>query len=456
MNSAPLASRRLGDLLIDKGYLTPDRLRPSLDRQQQEGHARLLGEILIDQGHCTEDHVAECLAVQYGIPHARLDARLFDPKLADLLPRDYLEKNLVLPLFLVRGVLTVAVAEPSNLFLIDEIRGLTKTEVQVVAASQGDIQRMIAATPNSNVFVLDDVVLDDAAEDDAAPLGKAGIAGQPPIARFVNQFIFNAIKEGASDIHIEPSDRSMRVRYRIDGRLRKATETPPHLIDAVTSRIKVMGVMDPSERGMPQEGQIHVMLDGRKIDLRVSIFPAAHGERTVIRVFDAAAVSLNLEDLGFAEDVLNAFRAGIHAPNGIVLVTGPAGSGKSTTLYAALNAVSTPENNVCTVEDPIEYRLPLANQFQVRNKSGMTFPMALRAVLRQDPDVILVGEIRDEDTARTAIQASLAGQLLFGALQANDACSAIARLVHMGVEPYLIGAALTAPTSSVTSLSSSS
>ncbi len=449
MDTAILAPRRLGSLLIDKGYLTPDDLQSALEYQKREGRKKLLGEILVELEYCTEDQIVECLAAEYGVPYAKLDARLMDLKIVDVLPREYVEKYLVLPLFLVRGTLTIAVSEPSNLFLIDEVRGLTGHQVQIVAAGQKDIRRMIATLPNSRVFVIDDIIEDsDGAEvtlieqsiEDIGDVEE--IAGQSPIIRLVNYIIFNAVKEGASDIHIEPAGRCTRVRYRIDGRLHKALEVPHHLIAAVTSRVKIMGSMDISERRLPQDGRVHVMLEGRKIDLRVSTFPAAGGEKTVIRVLDTRAVSLNLEDLGFAEDVLTAFRASINAPNGIILVTGPTGSGKSTTLYAALNAISSMENNVCTVEDPIEYHLPLINQFQVQAKIGMTFSKALRTLLRQDPDVIMVGEVRDEETARTAIQAALTGHLVFSTLHTNDACSAITRLINMGVEPYLIGAAL--------------
>ena len=451
MDTATLAPRRLGSLLIEKGYLTPSELASALTQQKQEGRKKLLGEILVELEYCSEDQVVECLAAEYGVPYAKLDARLFDQKIVDILPREYVEKNLVLPLFLVRGVLTVAVSEPSNLFLIDEIRGLANVQVQIVAASTRDIRRMVTTLPNSKVFVIDDIIEDSDTtdvtliEEAIEDIGDvAEIAGQSPVIRLVNYIIFNAVKEGASDIHIEPAERCMRVRYRVDGRLHKALEVPQHLLNAVTSRIKIMAAMDISERRLPQDGRVHVMLERRKIDLRVSTFPATHGEKTVIRVLDTRAVSLNLEDLGFAEDVLTAFQQSIRTPNGIILVTGPTGSGKSTTLYAALNSISSMENNVCTVEDPIEYHLPLINQFQVQAKIGMTFPKALRTLLRQDPDIIMVGEIRDEETARTAIQAALTGHLVFSTLHTNDACSAITRLINMGVEPYLIGAALNA------------
>ena len=436
--------------MIEKGYITPDGLKAALEKQKVEGKGKLLGELLVELQYCSEDQIVECLAAEYGVPYAKLETRLFDAKIADILPREYIEKNLVLPMFMIRGVLTVAVNEPSNLFLIDEIRGLTNAQVMIVAASTKDIRRMITSLPNSKVFVIDDIIEDSESAnvtlieeviEDIGDIDEEAI-GQNPVIRLVNYIIFNAVKEGASDIHIEPAEHSTRVRYRIDGRLHKSLEVPLHLLNAVTSRIKIMASMDISERRLPQDGRVHVLLEGRKIDLRVSTFPASRGEKTAIRVLDTRSVSLNLEDLGFGEDILNSFRQNIRAPNGIILVTGPTGSGKSTTLYAALNEISSMENNVCTVEDPIEYHLPLINQFQVQSKIGMTFSAALRTLLRQDPDVIMVGEIRDEETAHTAIQAAMTGHLVFSTLHTNNACSAITRLINMGVEPYLIGAAL--------------
>jgi len=451
MTISSAAPPRLGDLLVDQGFLSREDLETALAHQKQQppGLGKLLGEILVELGFCTEHQVLECLANEYGVPFAKLEPRLCDQKVTDVLPREYIEENMVLPLFLVRGTLTVAMSEPSNLFLIDELRQITQLEVQIVAATTKDIRRLLTALPNSKVFVIDDIIEDS--EDANVTLIEEAIedigdveevAGQSPVIRLVNYVIFNAVKEGASDIHIEPSERFMRVRYRIDGRLYKSLEVPSHLLNAVTSRIKIMAGMDISERRLPQDGRIHVMLEKRKIDLRVSTFPTHRGEKTVIRVLDTRSVSLVLEDLGFAEDVLQGFLKNIKAPNGIVLVTGPTGSGKSTTLYAALNNISSMENNVCTVEDPIEYHLPLINQFQVQERVGLTFSKALRTLLRQDPDVIMVGEIRDEETARMAIQAALTGHLVFSTLHTNDACSAVTRLINMGVEPYLIGAAL--------------
>ncbi|MEA1950944.1 MAG: ATPase, T2SS/T4P/T4SS family, partial [Planctomycetota bacterium] len=449
MSSTTTTPRRLGDLLVERGYLSDEMLASALMHQKSGGRSKLLGEILVELEYCSEDQIVECLADEYGVPYAKLEARLYDPKVVDILPREYIENNLVLPLFVVREILTVAVSEPSNLFLIDEIKSLTGLDVQIVAATPKDIRRLLTNLPNSKVFVIDDII-EDSESADVTLIEEAiedigdieEIAGQSPVIRLVNYIVFNAVREGASDIHIEPAERCLRVRYRIDGRLHKWLDVPLHLLNAVTSRIKIMASLDISERRLPQDGRVNVMLERRKIDLRVSTFPSSRGEKTVIRVLDTKSVSLNLEELGFAEDVLNSFQHHILAPNGISLVTGPTGSGKSTTLYAALNTISSMENNICTVEDPIEYHLPLINQFQVQERIGLTFSKALRTLLRQDPDIIMVGEIRDEETARTAIQAALTGHLVFSTLHTNDACSAVTRLVNMGVEPYLIGAAL--------------
>jgi type IV pilus assembly protein PilB len=442
------APPRLGNVLIERGFLTVEQLTAALEEQRGSA-GKLLGEILIERSFCTDDQIIECLAMVYGVPYAKLEPRIADPKIVDCLPREYIEKNLVFPLYKIRSTLTVAVTEPTNLFLIDELHALTSLDVQVVATSAKDIRRMFTTLPDSKTFVIDDIIEDNAqaevtliesAIDDIGDTTE--FAGQSPVIRLVNYVIYNAVKEGASDIHIEPGERCLRIRNRIDGKLYKALEVPLNLLGAVSSRIKIMASLDISERRLPQDGRVHVLLDGRKIDLRVSTFPGSRGEKTVIRVLDTRSVSLNLRDLGFAEDVLAPLQAAIQAPNGIILVTGPTGSGKSTTLYAALNEISSMENNICTVEDPIEYHLPLINQFQVQERVGLTFSKALRTLMRQDPDVIMVGEIRDEETSRTAIQAALTGHLVLSTLHTNDASSAITRLINMGVEPYLIGAAL--------------
>lgn len=450
---SPLPSRpRLGDLLVRRGFLTAEQLQDALRLQNEGERTKLLGELLVDKEFCTEEQVLECLAVEFQLPFVRLEARLFDPKIVELLPRDFIEKHVVLPLFKVRDTLTVAVAEPSDVFLLDRLKAVARCDVQLAIASARDIRRTLQTyLPDSQVFVIDDIIDDVQGEtvelieesiDDIVSVTE--LAGQSPIIRLVNFIIYSAVKEGASDIHIEPTERQIRVRLRVDGALHKALELPGHIAPAVASRIKIMASLDISERRLPQDGRIHVMMEGRSIDLRVSTLPMTFGEKTVIRILDNRNIPLTLSQLGFSSENLDRFQQNINRPNGIVLVTGPTGSGKSTTLYAALNTVSTIEKNICTVEDPVEFQLQLINQFQVNERVGLTFASVLRSLLRQDPDILMVGEIRDAETARIAIQAALTGHLVFSTLHTNDACSAVTRLVNMGVEGYLIGASLNA------------
>ena len=441
---------RLGDLLVRQGFLAPEQLQQALKLQAEGEGSKLLGEVLVEREFCTEEQVLECLAVEFKLPFVRLDTRMFDPKTVELLPREFIEKHIVLPLFKLRDTLTVAVAEPSDVFLLDRLKSIARCEVQLAIATARDIRRTLQTyLPDSKVFVIDDIIDDvqsdavELIEDTIDDIGSGSeLAGQSPIIRLVNYIIYSAVKEGASDIHIEPTERQIRVRYRVDGALFKSLELPAHIAPAIASRIKIMASMDISERRLPQDGRIHVMMENRSIDLRVSTLPLAHGEKTVIRIMDNRNIPLSLAQLGFSSENLERFQLQINKPNGIVLVTGPTGSGKSTTLYAALNTVSTIEKNICTVEDPVEFQLPLINQFQVNEKIGLSFASVLRSLLRQDPDILMVGEIRDELTARTAVQAALTGHLVFSTLHTNDACSAVTRLVNMGVEGYLIGASL--------------
>ena len=358
----------------------------------------------------------------------------------------------MLPLYLVEGTLTVAVPEPANVFLLEEIERISSYHVQVVAATVRDIKSTLQAyLPNDKVFVIDDIIEEVKPEEftlieqpvqDIATLEVA--AGDSPVIKLVNYVIYNAVKEGASDIHIEPGDGVLRIRYRIDGRLTEKLRPPFQMHAAVASRIKIMAALDISERRLPQDGGIHVMMDKRPIDLRVSTMPGKNGEKVVVRIIDNEKASVNLEKLGFGYDTLKAWRKLINLPNGIVLVTGPTGSGKSTTLYAVLQELNRNDVNICTIEDPIEYALSGVNQFQVNDKAGFTFATALRALLRQDPYILMVGEIRDTDTAKLATQAALTGHLVLSTLHTNDAPGAITRLYNIGVEPYLVGATIIA------------
>ncbi len=448
---ATVQRQPLGQLLLNRGFVKPDQLQRALEEQRRSNHQKLLGEVLIELRICSEDQITEVLAEAYQVPYARVSPRIADPKVIDVLPKDFLEQHQVLPLFLVEGTLTVAVAEPANVFLLEEIERLSGHQVQVVAATSRDIRNTLQTyLPQDKVFVIDDIIEEVKPEEfalieqkqvqDLANLEQA--AGDSPVVKLVNYCIYNAVKEGASDIHIEPGENALRVRYRIDGRLVEKLRPPHQMHAAVASRVKIMAGLDISERRLPQDGGIHVMMDKRPIDLRVSTMPGKYGEKVVIRIIDNDRASVNLEKLGFSYETLKQWKKLITLPNGIILVTGPTGSGKSTTLYACLQEINNDEVNICTVEDPIEYTIAGVNQFQVNEKAGFNFANALRSLLRQDPDIIMVGEIRDSETARIAVQASLTGHLVFSTLHTNDAPGAITRLVNIGIEPYLVAASL--------------
>ncbi len=447
---AAIERKPLGQLLLERSVLRPEQVERALEEQRRQNNQKLLGEILVDLGFCTEDQITETLAEVYGVPYARISPRVADPKVISSLPREFLEKHQVLPLFLVEGTLTVAVAEPANVFLVEEIERVAGHPVQVVAATAHDIRATLQAyLPNESVFVIDDIIDEVNIQDlsfveqqalDINDLTEA--AGNSPVIKLVNYCIYSAVKEHASDIHIEPGDHSLRARFRIDGRLIERLHPPFQMHAAVVSRIKIMAGLDIAERRLPQDGSIHVMMDKRPIDLRVSTLPGKWGEKVVLRVIDNDRASVNLERIGFAYDTLKQWRKLIRLPNGILLVTGPTGSGKSTTLYASLTELNANDVNICTVEDPIEYAMTGVNQFQVNDKIGFSFANALRTLLRQDPDIIMVGEIRDGETARIATQAALTGHLVLSTLHTNDAPSAITRLFNLGIEPYLVGATL--------------
>jgi type IV pilus assembly protein PilB len=420
----------------------------ALDEQRRSNHQKLLGEILVEMRLCTEDQITEALAQAYGVPYARINPKIADPKVISALPKEFLEKHQVLPLFLVEGMLTVAVPEPANVFLLEEIERISGHQVQVVAATTRDIKATLQAyLPNDKVFVIDDIIEEVKPEEftlietkvqDIGNLEQA--AGDSPVVKLVNYCIYNAVKEAASDVHIEPGDQCLRIRYRIDGRLTERLRPPFQMAAAVASRVKIMAGLDISERRLPQDGGIHVMMDKRPVDLRVSTMPGKHGEKVVIRILDNEKGAVNLEKLGFGYETLKQWRKVISAANGIVLVTGPTGSGKSTTLYAVLHELNADDVNICTVEDPVEYALAGVNQFQINEKAGFTFPSALRALLRQDPDILMVGEIRDGETARLATQAALTGHLVLSTLHTNDAPGAVTRLYNLSIEPYLVAA----------------
>lgn len=441
--------KQVGRVLLDRGLITEAQIQQALAEQKKSGHRKLLGEMIIELGFCTEDQVVEALAEAYGMPYVKLNAKLFDPRVLNALPREFIEKQCVLPLFKVDGVLTVAVHEPANVFLIEEIGEIAKCAVQVVAATASDIHASLATHQTINKALDFEEMLEDVSESidaiEAASLDIANLADAAdgsPVIKLANYIICNAVRDGASDIHIEPDDNQLRVRYRVDGNLIEKLKPPFHMGAALISRIKIMASLDISERRLPQDGAIHVRIDGRQVDLRVSILPNRHGEKIVLRIIDNRNAMVSLAQLGFDMDTLEQFQRQVKQPHGLLLVTGPTGSGKSTTLYAALGELNEPSINICTVEDPIELNVPGINQFQVNEKIGFTFPGTLRSLLRQDPDVIMIGEIRDAETAKIAVQSALTGHMVFSTLHTNDAPGAVTRLYNVGVEPYLISASL--------------
>ncbi len=443
---------QLGQLLLARGVVTAEQIEKALKEQKESGHNKLLGELLVEMNYCTENQIASALAEAYEVPYAQISPKICDPKTLMVLPREFLEEHIVLPLFKVGDVLTVAVSEPTNVFLMDEIERISGCKIQIVCSTAKDIKATLQTyLPAANVFVIDDIIDDEVLNDftliekctaDISNLEE--IAGQSPVVRLVNYLLYNAVRENASDIHIEPDDKKLRIRYRVDGKLYEKICPPYQMHSAIVSRIKIMAELDIAQRRLPQDGGIHVLVEGRPIDLRVSVMPGNYGEKVVIRIIDPQKVLFNLESLGFSYENLQLFRQVIQSPNGIVLVTGPTGSGKNTTLYAALAELNSEEVNICTVEDPVECNMAGINQFQVMENAGFQFSTALRSLLRQDPDIIMVGEVRDKDTANIAVQAALTGHLVLSTLHTNDAPGAVTRLLDLDVAPYLVSASLIA------------
>jgi len=440
----------LGQALLNRGLLSDEQLQLALTKQSEQGYDQLLGEMLVELGFVQQEAIAEALAESWGVPFVAQPARTADPTTLELLPREFVEEHCVLPLFHVRNTLTVAVPDPANLWLVEETARLSGSEVQVAVSSKEDIESAIRAyLPAANVFVIDDIY-EDLKEEDFSVVERQAtelsdleeVAGHGPVVKLVNYMVFSAVQEGASDIHIEPEDHRLRVRYRVDGRLYERLSPPHRMHAAIASRIKILSNLDISERRVPQDGDCNVMIEGRPIDLRVSTMPGKFGEKVVIRIIDSRNARLGLDQLGFGPTTLEGWKHVVEQPNGIALVTGPTGSGKSTTLYSVLQEISTDELNISTIEDPVEARIPGINQAQVNVKAGFTFSGALRAMLRQDPDIIMVGEVRDGETAGIVTQAALTGHLVFSTLHTNDAPSAVTRLVNLGVEPYLVAATL--------------
>jgi type IV pilus assembly protein PilB len=448
MTTAAAKRVLLGDLLISKGLITKEQLEDSLALQRQSG--RRLGEILVEKGYASSEHVSQVLADQAEVPYATLSADLVDARVVHLISRDKAELYEVLPLFKVKDTLTVAIGDPYKTFVIDSLKKSTGCEVQLVVSRREDILEMIEEFYGASEILIEDFLSKGGRSDVEllAPPGAdklediSNAAADSPVIDFVNQVILKALKEKASDIHIEPERAFFRVRLRIDGVLYPIMQQRLELHPAVVSRLKLMANLDIAERRMPQDGRIQVQAAGRTTDLRFSSLPGAFGEKVVLRVLDRHKGLLDMEELGFAGETLDVFRGLLRRPHGLVLVTGPTGSGKTTTLYSALSELNSTQRNIITIEDPIEYQFEMINQTQVKDDIGLTFARILRHSLRQDPDIIMVGEIRDPETAKIAIQAALTGHLVLSTMHTNDAASSVARLLEIGVEPYLLAPSL--------------
>jgi type IV pilus assembly protein PilB len=432
--------KQLGDILLEGGLVTHDQLQGAIVEQQKLG--RSLGRVLVDLGVLTESQLVAALATQIGMKFVDLTEYPVDGSAVGKISDVVCRRHTALPIGYEDGRLVVAMADPANVFALDDIRSLTGLEVRPVVATRPDVVAAINKFHRGEAE-LDDLTMALDVADDEDDLSKVKeIVEDAPIVKFVNLLITQAITDRASDIHIEPTERDLRVRFRIDGVLHEVMRSPKTITSGVTSRLKIMADINIAERRIPQDGRLSVNANGKKIDLRVATLPTVWGEKIVMRVLDNSTAMLKLSDLGFSDPNYVVYSKSFVKPYGMILVTGPTGSGKSTTLYATLNIVSKPEVNVITVEDPVEYRLPGINQVQTNVKAGLTFSAALRSILRSDPDIVLLGEIRDGETAHIAIEAALTGHLVLSTLHTNDAPSAIVRLTEMGIEPFLVGSAL--------------
>jgi type IV pilus assembly protein PilB len=449
MNPSGPKKPRLGDALLEQGAVSNEQLARALAQQKSTG--AMLGEILVEQGIIPAAKLIDAISAMSGIRGCVLRHGLIDPAIFKLIGEEEAQRLVAIPMFKVRDTLTVAMAEPQSLPRIDRLRQLTGCKIRPVLALAGNIQEFITKYKAGDVNV--DAFLTSLAESDVEVVEKESVDEGPiadldklvagsPIVNLVNVMLLTAVRDKASDIHIEPDKKGTRIRYRIDGVLRDMMKPPPGMHSAIISRVKVIGKMDIAEKRLPQEGRVRIVAEGREIDLRVSSMPTLLGEKLVMRILDKANLRVRMEDLGFRPDALAIVKRMLDRPHGLFLVTGPTGSGKTTTLYSALDLVRSPELNILTVEDPVEYQLELVNQIQVQSNIGLTFARALRSILRQDPDVIMVGEIRDEETARVAVQAALTGHLVLATLHTNDAPGAVARLLDMGIESYLLSGAM--------------
>ena len=445
-------AERLGEMLIKAGLITQDQLEEALQLQKTNGGK--LGYNLVRLGHVKEEDITSLLSEQYGVPAIHLEHFEIDESILKHIPADVAQKYLVIPIERTGATLTVAMADPSNVFALDDIRFITGYQVEPVVAAEASIREAIAKYYGSSHDIQLKEIMDEISREEVADLevdeGEDEISAEDleaasqdaPVVKLCNLMLTDAVRKGASDIHVEPYEREFRVRFRIDGVLYEVLRPPMKLKEAVASRLKILAKLDIAEKRLPQDGRIKMRMKidnkSKEIDYRVSTVPTLYGEKIVLRLLDKEGLKLDMTLLGFEEESLAKFERAILKPYGMVLVTGPTGSGKTNTLYSAVGRLNTPETNIMTAEDPVEFNITGTNQVQMKEAIGLNFASALRAFLRQDPNIILVGEIRDFETAEIAVKAALTGHLVLSTLHTNDAPSTISRLMNMGIEPFLV------------------
>jgi type IV pilus assembly protein PilB len=432
--------KRLGEILRDEGVISEQQLQAALERQKTEKGLRI-GEVLVAMGAATAEDVAQAIWQQRQIPYVDLDNYALDPKVIELVPEKLARAYLALPIFKIGNALTVAMADPLNVIAVDDLRSKTGCEIETVISTEEKIVRCL-----ENYYRMDESItqlISDASQDDSEGTADASVDTEAPMIKLANLIIQQAVRDGASDVHIEPGEDDVKVRYRIDGVLQEIKTVPKTLQEAGASRFKVWAEIDIAKKRSAQDGRFFAKADGKQIEVRVSTFPTIYGENLVMRILDPTATILELKTLGLPPAIFDSYIKLVKATQGMVLVTGPTGSGKTTTLYATLDTVRDPALNIITIEDPVEYRLEGIRQTQVNPQAGVTFAAGLRAIVRQDPDVIMVGEIRDLETAQMAVRASLTGHVVFSTLHTNDAPGSITRLLDIGVEPFLISSGVT-------------
>ncbi len=427
--------KRLGDLLVEANIITEEQLQQALTEKPRD---QKLGDALLQRGYLTEQQLIEVLEFQLGIPHVSLYRYPFDENLLNLVPKDVALRNLLIPIKREENKLFVAMADPLDFYAIEDLRLLTGFQIEVVIATKDDIMRSIRKYYDTD-HEIEGFIYDDLP---AEPVVEEVTEADSPIIKLVNQIIENAVQQRASDIHIDPGETNVSVRYRIDGHLKIERTLPKQMQNMFIARIKIMANLDITEHRVPQDGRIKTTVSLHPVDLRVSTLPTVFGEKIVLRILDLGSTLNDLNKIGFHPVNLERFHRLIERPSGLILITGPTGSGKSSTLYAALNKLNSEEVNIVTIEDPVEYQLGGINQIQVNPNVGLTFAKGLRSILRQDPNIIMVGEIRDKETAEVAVRASLTGHLVLSTLHTNDSISTITRLIDMGVEPFLVVSSL--------------